>query len=270
MRPKIPRYAPCGVPLVLIAGMALGGSVTAQERASPSGESAAKALAEELVALRAEVDDLSETLAEERASHRNRMQSLARQETELAGEAQRVRSRLRELESNLADYREQLERAGANEEELKPAVLAAADALRERISSGLPFKRGERSSAVGEIAADLRAGAITPQSAAKQLWALVETELRMTRENSIHSQTIELAGEKLLVDVARVGMVALYFRTRDGRFGAARPAGDEWTYSRYSDSTRADQVEKLFTDLEKQIRTGHFTLPVAMPLEEAL
>jgi hypothetical protein len=227
-------------------------------------------LAEELVALRSEVHELSETLSAERSRHRDRMQRLARQETELAGEAERTRSRLRELESDLAEYREALERAGANDEELRPVVLEAAASLRERIESGLPFKREERSSAVTEIADDLRAGAIPPQVAVKQLWALVETELRMTRENSIHSQTIELAGEEVLVDVARVGMVALYFRTRDGRFGAAHPDGDDWSFSRYSDSTRVGQVEKLFADLEKQIRTGHFTLPVAMPLEEAL
>jgi len=265
------RFARRGVPAVLLAGLVAAGPAVAQQpgQARP-GETSAEALAEELVALRAEVQDLSETLDEERARHRDRMQRLARQEAELAGESERNRSRLRELEGDLAEYREQLERAGANDEELTPAVLAAADTLRQRIEAGLPFKRTERRKAVTEIAEDLRAGAIPPQDAVKKLWALAETELRMTRENSIHSQTIELAGEETLVDVARVGMVALYFRTRDGRFGAALPQGEGWTFSTYTDGARADQVEKLFTDLEKQIRTGHFTLPVAMPLEEAL
>jgi hypothetical protein len=262
------RSAPRGVPAVLLAGLIAAGPAAAQSSGS-SGEEA-KALAEELVALRSEVQDLSETLSDERADHRNRMQRLSRQEAELAGEAERARSRLRELESDLADYREALERAGANNEELTPEVLSAAEALEERIEAGLPFKRADRRQAVAEIADDLRAGAIPPQNAVKKLWALVETELRMTRENSIHSQTISLNGEENLVDVARVGMVALYFRTRDGRFGAALPDGDGWTFSTYTDSTRKDQVKKLFSDLEKQIRTGHFTLPVAMPLEEAL
>ena len=270
MRPTNSRSARRGVPALLVVGLVSAGPVAAQSGAGSSGEADAEALAEELVALRSEVQDLSETLADERSRHRDRMQRLARQEAELAGEAERARSRLRELESDLADYREALERAGANDEELTPAVLAAADTLRQRITAGLPFKQGERQKAVTEIADDLRAGAIPPQDAVKKLWALVETELRMTRENSIHSQTIELGGEETLVDVARVGMVALYFRTRDGRFGAALPQGDGWTFSTYTDSTRIDQVEKLFTDLEKQIRTGHFTLPVAMPLEEAL
>jgi len=262
------RFAPRGVPAVLLAGLIAAGPAAAQS--SGSSEEEAKALAEELVALRSEVQDLSETLSDERADHRNRMQRLSRQEAELAGEAERARSRLRELESDLADYREALDRAGANNEELTPAVLTAAEALQERIENGLPFKRADRRAAVTEIANDLRAGAIPPQNAVKKLWALVETELRMTRENSIHSQTISLNGQETLVDVARVGMVALYFRTRDGRFGAALPASDGWTFSTYTDSTRVEQVEKLFSDLEKQIRTGHFTLPVAMPLEEAL
>lgn len=270
MRPTNSRSARHGVPVLLIAGLISVGPVAAQSGESSSGEADAEALAEELVALRSEVQDLSETLDEERTRHRDRMQRLARQEAELAGEAERARSRLRELESDLADYREALERAGANNEELTPAVLDAADALRRRIEAGLPFKRTERREAVTEIADDLDSGAIPPQDAVKKLWALVETELRMTRENSIHSQTIELAGEQTLVDVARVGMVALYFRTRDGRFGAALPQDDGWTFSTYTDGARAEQVEKLFTDLEKQIRTGHFTLPVAMPLEEAL
>ncbi|MFP4131194.1 MAG: DUF3450 family protein [Thiohalospira sp.] len=262
------RFAPYGVPAVLLAGLIAAGPAAAQS--SGSSDEGAESLAEELVALRSEVQDLSETLSDERTDHRDRMKRLARQEAELAGEAERARSRLRELESDLDDYREALERAGANDEELTPEVLAAAEALEERIEAGLPFKRDERRKAVTEIADDLRAEAIPPQDAVKELWALVETELRMTRENSIHSQTIALDGEDTKVDVARIGMVALYFRTRDGRFGAALPDGDGWTFSTYKDGTRAEQVEKLFSDLEKQIRTGHFTLPVAMPLEEAL
>ncbi len=270
MRSKKTRSTRLGVSALVIAFLVSSGQAVAQSGDNSTGESDAQAQADELMALRSEVQDLSETLADERSRHRDRMQRLSRRESELAGESERARSRIRELESDLAEYRDALERAGANDEKLKPAVLAVADLLGERIDTGLPFKRNERSTAVNDIADDLRSDAIPPQDAVKKLWALLETELRMTRENSIHSQTIELNGEEVLVDVARVGMVSLYFRTRNGRFGAAQPQGDGWTFSTYAEGTHSDQVERLFSDLEKQIRSGHFVLPVAMPLEEAL
>jgi len=72
-----------------------------------------------------------------------------------------------------------------------------------------------------------------------------------------------LGGVELLAEVARVGLVALYFRAPDGRVGFAIREGDGWTWQTVDGRADADRIEGLFETLGKGIRTGAFDLPWA-------
>ena len=68
-------------------------------------------------------------------------------------------------------------------------------------------------------------------------------------------------GEETLVDVARLGMIAMYYRTPEGTYGQAIPDGDSWSWSPVTGSEDAMQVADLFDALSQGIRVGAFTLP---------
>ena len=106
---------------------------------------------------------------------------------------------------------------------------------------------------------------MSPQKASSRLWAFVEDELRLTRENGLYRQTITLASDELLVDVARVGMVAMYFKTDDGRYGRTVNNGGAWSYELVQDKESQKQIEGLFDAFKKNIRVGFFELPNALP-----
>ena len=96
------------------------------------------------------------------------------------------------------------------------------------------------------------------------MWAFYEDEFRLTRENGIHAQTISLEGAEVLADVAKVGSMMLFFRTADGRMGAARKAGAEWRFEVASDEADRQRIAAWFDSLTKQIRQGWFELPNTM------
>jgi len=79
---------------------------------------------------------------------------------------------------------------------------------------------------------------------------------------------VRVAGEELLVDVARVGMTMLYFRTKDGRFGRAIKGAQGWSYRLFERPEQREQVALLFDALKKRIRVGFFELPNALPPAE--
>ena len=175
-----------------------------------------------------------------------------------------IRQKLADLPSAGAGLRKDPVRATTTPEaalQQQPAQKPSLDELRARIAAGLPFKQAERLAQLDDLKRQLEGGALPPPRAANRLWAAYEDEFRVTRENGIHSQTITLDGAEVLVDVAKVGSMMLFFRAPDGRVGMARRSGSDWRFEALTDEARQKQVLAYFDALGKQIRQGWFELP---------
>ena len=220
-----------------------------------------EALAEELVRIRGEVESLNTELNRHQERHRNEMSSLAAQKGELEATLRREQLRVDQLEEDLERNRERAEQAGIAGESIVPVAEDAIASLRRHIETSLPFKPQERLDGLEEIETRLASGALSPPRAINRLWGFYEDELRLTRENGLYSQVISLGGEQVLADVARLGTVAMYFKTRDGEYGQAERGGDGWRFARLDDRTSIQRIDALFESLKKQIRTGYFELP---------
>jgi len=220
-----------------------------------------EALAEELVRIRGEVESLNSDLNRKQDQHRNAMSSLAAQKGELEATLRREQLRVDQLQEDLERNRERAEQAGIAGESLLPVAQEAINSLREHIETSLPFKPQERMAALDEIQTQLESAALAPPRAVNRLWGFYEDELRLTRENGLYSQVISLNGEQVLADVARLGTVAMYFKTRNGDYGQAERNGDNWRFTRLDDRAAVQRIDQLFESLKKQIRTGYFELP---------
>ena len=218
-------------------------------------------LAERLIALRGEVEELNQELDLLKQEHRQQMQSLAAQRAELETTENRAETSIKQLEQRLAENREAAASAGVDNAELKPLLLSAVDELQRYIQAGLPFKVDERLAELAELRLQLDTEAIPANRAANRLWAFFEDEIRITRENGIYSQTIELGGERMLADVAKLGSMMMYFRTDDERYGKVVKQGDGWRFTLVDDPAGIASVQYLFDSLQKQIRQGYFEIP---------
>ena len=230
-------------------------------------QDATEVLATRLIQMRGQVDELQSELNLKREEHKNRMSYLTAQLAEMEANRDREALRIRQLEQELAQMREEVTAAGATSESLAPIVLDYLERLRVQVRSGFPFKVGERLSELDEIESQLNSGVVTAHRAFNRLWAFVEDELRITRENAIYTQSINLAGEQVLVDVAKLGNAMMYFRTRDLRYGRAIEMESGWRFELLDSASDQELVARLFDSLRKQIRQGYFQLPNALPLE---
>ena len=243
---------------LLLAGLA----------ASAWGQDPTEALAERLVQMRGQVDELQSELNLKREEHKNRMTYLTAQLTEMEANRDREALRVTQLEQELEKMREQVAGAGATSESLAPLMQDALAALREQVQGGFPFKVRERVAALDDIESQLSGGVITAQRAFNRIWAFVEDEIRITRENAIYSQSIPLDGENVLVDVAKLGNAMMYFRTRDLDYGRAVETATGWRFEKFESARDQEMTARLFDSLRKQIRQGYFELPNALPLAQ--
>ncbi|MBH25527.1 MAG: hypothetical protein CMH57_13975 [Myxococcales bacterium] len=222
-------------------------------------------LAKDLSRLRSEVEALNSDIELERDSMRSRLRALSAQKADLELELQRENLRMRQLEDARTKRETRIASTSSSEDLLKPSVSKIAAALKERVEAGLPFKTEERLADLERIEEQLERGLIKPSDALSRLWSRYEDELRLTRENGLYKQVVVVDGEEVLADVARLGMVAMYFKTPTGGYGRMVREGAGWVAKPYTRPENAEQVAALFDAFQKNIRVGFFTLPNAFP-----
>jgi len=225
-------------------------------------------LAKELVELRSEVEALHAKLDDKKDSVKAKLKSLQMQTAEIEANIRREDTRLKQLQNNIDKVREENRAKSEKSTVYKPMVLSTVDALKAHISKGMPFKRNERLAALGEIKTQLLSDVISPEKAINRVWSFLEDEMRLTRENGIFKETVMISGEPRLADVARLGMVMMYYKTSDGKTGYIRKSGNDWSYEPAKNELEGEQIAYLFDSLKKQIRTGFFTIPNTLPAME--
>ncbi len=226
------------------------------------GAARAESRGEALARLRAEVDELETRLRRVRSDARSERLSLQTQRGDLdvllRKEEVRGHTLARLRAQQLARRREVASRSAR----LAEPARAAADRLREHVRRTLPFHGPERLAAIDDLVAELARPGGDPAEVLSRLWQAAEDELKLASECALHRQVIELDGERQLVEVARLGMAALYFRTTEGRVGWAVPRGDGHLFELLVLPERVRAVEALFEALRKQVRKGRFDLPL--------
>lgn len=225
-------------------------------------------LTSELIKIRSEVEALQNELDIEKNALKNKMRAIELSKAELQNEIQRENLKIKQLNLSIASKKAQRGNPGKEEEEIKKSVSDSVETIKKHIKDSLPFKTEERLNALNEIADQMNSGAITPYRAVSRLWSFYEDEFRLTKENGLFSQPMELNGEKRIVTVARLGMVMAYYRYGESDYGMfAKESSGKWIVRTLTEKKHIELVAALFDSLKKQIRTGFFELPVLSVVE---
>ncbi|WP_244505805.1 DUF3450 family protein [Nitrosomonas communis] len=179
-------------------------------------------LAKALAKIRGEVETLQTQLDTEKEKHGSRISALNSQLADLSVEERRQKMSIEKLQHSIEKMTGDAKKAEQSGENLKPVLLAILKDYKQYIQTGFPFKTEDRIKAVENLENNVVNQTIDPNKAINQAWSLIEDEIRLSKENGIYQQTISLSGEKMLVDIAKLGTVFLFFQTRDNRVGMAK------------------------------------------------
>lgn len=219
-------------------------------------------LAKSLAKIRGEVETLQTQLDVEKEKHTSRMSALNSQLADLSVEERRQKLSLEKLQNSIDKMTATAKKAEQSGETLKPVLLAILDDYKRYVQSGFPFKMQDRLKAIEDLENNVANQLIDPNKAINHAWSLIEDEIRLSKENGIYQQTILLDGENVLVDIAKLGTVFLFFQTRDNRSGMAKRSADGgWKFEILENTTEIEHVRVLFDSLKKQIRQGYFEIP---------
>lgn len=228
----------------------------------PVNASSLENMAKSLAKIRGEVETLQTQLDIEKEKHANQITALSSQLADLSVEERRQKSTIEKLEHTLEKLLQASQQAEQSGEQLKPVLLKALAHYKQYVLNGYPFRIEDRIKAIETLEDNIARQLVDPNKAVNQAWALIEDEIRLSKENGLYQQAISLGGEKVLADIAKIGTVFLFFQTRDNRAGMARPSEDgRWKFETVAAASDTERIARLFDALKKQIRQGYFELP---------
>jgi len=216
--------------------------------------------------LRADVESLYTKIDDNKDVYKSQMKSYSLQISDNEAQINRQETSLKLTAQNLEKVEAELKTMGSSSKDIKPMIFNALLTLDSEIKAGIPFKVEDRLAALTKIKTDLKNGDITQEKALALTWVSYDDALRLTKEIGLFKQEITLNDEVKLAKIAKIGSVMMFFATLDDNVGYVKQEGEAYIYVTVADEEQRTQIVKLFDALQKQIRTGYFTLPNALLL----
>jgi hypothetical protein len=223
-----------------------------------------KELSTQVIELRQQVELLNDEYKTEREKVINELKALSIQKAELSANVRAEKIRQEQLSEKLSHFKKEIEKNSFENEKLLPILQKNMTEIRSYISQSLPFKQSERLETLNGLEDRINKKEVSPTKAANLLWAMIEDENRLAKDISIHKQTISLGENRVLAEVAKVGMLFLYFKTENDQLGMAVKEADGWVFKTFQNKEDRVLALTLMESLKKQIRQGYFAVPTAI------
>jgi DNA repair exonuclease SbcCD ATPase subunit len=221
-----------------------------------------------IMKLRADAESLYTSIDENKESYKYQMKSLAMQSADTEAQINRQETAIKLAENQLKEIESKIAAKTSSNTDLKPLLNDTMNQLEENIKSGFPFKVEERVAEITKIKEQLKEGTISEEKALSLVWANYDDSLRVTKEIGLFKHEINLNGKNILAKVAKIGSVMMFFSTPDDKVGYVTKEGSKYNYKIITDPKDVKNIVALFDALQKNIRTGYFTLPNALVLAE--
>lgn len=218
-------------------------------------------LAKELVQKRTQVDEISTALD----FRKTELESLQSSSEIQAAELQRLikgeETRLGQLAQEIKIIDKKLRESEVPGEKIKPILYACLDSLEKEIAAGMPFKKDARLNEVKDIREMLLNNKLVSEKGLSKVWSMLESEFRLSRENGLYRQDIEMDGTMYQADIVKIGMKKMFFKVSEEKVGQVLKKGDSYEYVYASKREDIQNLNILFENFQKKIRTGYFVLP---------
>lgn len=219
-------------------------------------------LAKKILSLREEVQSVSDEIEALNERLKSKAQSLSISKGELTARLDLLNEEKKVLKKTIADKQEI---AGKGPEEIQglgEIIVKALEGISAYMDSAVPFKIKSRKENVSKLIAKYQNEEMTQERLLEKFWTVVQDELRLSSDVELQQQKIEVNGKSKFVEVVRVGMTSMFFRSLDGEVGAASFENGSWTYKTFNKSSKKNGILKLMNAKKKLIEGEVYSLPL--------
>ena len=172
---------------------------------------------ESTIDLRQETQKKEDDWAKKKAELIAKYRSLKKNRDYLIKVRNRTEKLLRAKKAKIEEIKRRMKESARIREELQLYLESVLTQLKDLIERGLPFllkERRERISSIEETLSDPEKGAAEKY---RRVMEALQIEAEYGRTVEAYQEAIDLNGQKVLVDILRVGRLSLFFQTPDGK-----------------------------------------------------
>lgn len=136
---------------------------------------------------------------------------------------------IEDQEEQLSDLAQSIDEATRMEVNLVPLQLQMVDALDQFVEMDMPFNKEERRDRVERLRENMDRSDLSTAEKFRQILEAYSIEIDYGKNLETYTDTVNVDGDELEVDVLRVGRIALLYQTKDQEItGAWNPNVGEW------------------------------------------
>jgi hypothetical protein len=226
----------------------------------------AEDLSEKIIQLRNEVSDLSDDFKTEKELLKSKIQTLALEKMDLDSKLRRQNIVFKSLQDKIKEAKLL---KNVKRPEFDQTITTYIEFEEHRLVNTLPYKIQERRQHIDKIKNEFLEEKSSADKTMQMLWSHIEDEIQLAKDISLDRDIIVLDGQPTLVEIAKVGMLMLFYKTANNQYGYMEYAQGKWKPSLLASSSSSLLIENFFESLKKQIRTGYFEFP-QIPLKPNL
>ena len=166
-------------------------------------------------------------------------------------------------EKEMAQIGESLDQVTVIERQITPLMLRMVDGLEQFISLDIPFLLEERTERVDLLRQTLERADVLPSEKFSAVFRAFQIENDYGRTMIAYTDKIEIDGSEKIVDVFKLGRIALVYQSSDGaRSGAWDVTQNKWVEL---DDTYTTPVRNAIRMARKQLSVDLLTMPIQAP-----
>ncbi len=215
-------------------------------------------LSESIILLRNEVSELSNDFKTEKELLKTKIQTYALEKMDLESKIRRSKLQLKSINEKIKNAKsiENIENPEFNQ-----IISNFLDFELGRLAQSMPYKLEQRKSYIKDLRAKFLDHNNSDEKTLQLLWTHIEDEIQLSKDVSLDKDILKISGQQILVEIAKVGMLMMFFKTSEGQTGYLRFSNNQWSPRFFEDNKNKQLVELFIENLKKQIRTGYFEFP---------
>ena len=216
--------------------------------------------------IRRQTQEQTDKWAEEKTKLRYRYKRLLTENKELLALNTDIKEEVKHREENISKLERKISEGLKVSEELLPYLNTVTASLQTFVDNDLPFLSVERESRMKRLHEVMKNPEISTSEKYRRVMEALTVETEYGRNVEVYQKQISIDKKKILVNVLRVGRLALFFESLDNKTsGIFDPSKDQWTILPHKDNrgihTAIEIAEKRRTIELVTLPIGRLTVP---------
>ncbi len=166
-------------------------------------------------------------------------------------------------QAEMTDLSSAIDKVTVIERQITPLMLRMIDGLEQFVALDLPFLTKERNDRIERLREMMERADVAASEKFSQILRAYQIENEYGRTMEAYTDQIQVDGTDRVVDVLKVGRIALVYQTSDGEeTGSWDPAKNAWVVL---DDEFTTPVRNGIRMARKQLSVDLLTLPIAAP-----